>query len=76
MLLTPEEANSVLSNVFNKNEKLVDQIYEYILDKNIEMDSMTFYYLILSALNFGSFVKAYNLFVQVFNSLNFKEYYF
>ena len=43
----------------------MDLVYEYIIDKNIEMDSMSFYYLIMSALKFDLFVKAYNLFVQV-----------
>jgi len=57
--------SSLISLIFEKNEKLIDIVYEYILDKNIEMDSMSFYYLIMSALNFNSFVKAYNLFVQV-----------
>jgi hypothetical protein len=64
IILNVNEINKILSLIFNKNNKSIDILKEYINEKNITLDSISFHYLILSALKFKSFNDAYDLFVE------------
>jgi hypothetical protein len=62
--LTVNEINKFLPLVYNKSSKSMDLLIEYINEKNIRPDSISFHYLILSTLKFKSFKEAYELFVE------------
>jgi hypothetical protein len=64
ILLSLSEINRVLSITYNKNWKFVDKIYNYILDNNIELDSISYNFLILSSLQFEGFLSAFNFFEE------------
>lgn len=55
LVLSCSELNRVLSVVYNKNETVVDTIYNYIIEHNIKQDSISYNYFILSSLQFKSY---------------------
>lgn len=62
--LNIDAINKIFSFTYNKNREILELVYEYVLDKNIVMDSLSFYYLIFSALKYKGINSAYNLFVE------------
>jgi hypothetical protein len=64
IVLNLSEINKILSCVYNKNIKVLDTIYNYVCDKNIILDSISYYYLILSYLQFKNFQSAFEFFFQ------------
>ena len=64
ILLSCSDINRLLSIVYNKNSKILDKIHKYILGNNIQLDSISYNYLILNALQYRGFLPAYNLFLE------------
>jgi hypothetical protein len=64
IILNVNEINKILSLMFNKSSQSIDLLRNYINDKNIVLDSISFHYLILSALKYKTFKDAYDLFVE------------
>lgn len=64
IILNIDDINKMLSLVYNKNSKSVELIRNYVNEKNIHLDSISFHYLILSALKYQTFNEAYDLFVE------------
>jgi hypothetical protein len=64
VVLSLSEINKLLSFVYNKNIKVTDTIYNYVCDKNILLDSVSYYYMIMSYLQFKSFNLAFEFFFQ------------
>ncbi len=64
IILNLLEINKILSCVYNKNIKVLDTVYNYVCDKNIILDSVSYYYLILSYLQFKNFQSAFEFFFQ------------
>jgi hypothetical protein len=64
IILNVDEINKILSLIFNKNSKSIDLLKEYINEKNIRLDAISYHYLILSALKYKTFKDAYNLFEE------------
>jgi hypothetical protein len=62
--LTVNEINKFLPHIYNKSAKSMDLLIDYINEKNIRPDSVSYHFLILSALKFKSFKEAYDLFVE------------
>jgi hypothetical protein len=56
--------NKILSFIYNKNQKAVEDLHFYLKENKIPLDSLTYHYLIFSALHFKGINTAYNLFVE------------
>lgn len=64
IILNLNDMNKLLSLTYNKNRRSLEIIYNYIEENNIQLDSLSFYYLIMSALEYNKINCAYNLFVE------------
>lgn len=62
--LDTTDVNKIFGASYKTNRDLLEQTYEYILDTKIRLNSLSFYYLIMSALKYKGFNSAYNLFVE------------
>jgi hypothetical protein len=67
--LTCSDINKLLSFAYNKNSKVVDKIYNHVIDNSIQLDSISYNYMILSALQFKNFHSAFYFFIEasIFN---------
>lgn len=61
IMLKITEINKILQIVYNKYPKAVDILHDWIDDNNIQMDSITYHYLTMSALKFKGLNYAFNL---------------
>lgn len=64
IVLNMSEINKILSCAYNKNIKVLDTVYNYVCEKNIILDSVSYYYLIMSYLQFKNFQSAFEFFFQ------------
>lgn len=60
------DLNKIISLVYTKNVKTVDLIRNYIYDKSIPIDSITYYYFISSYLQFKNFKLAFEIFFEAY----------
>jgi hypothetical protein len=64
IILALKDINKILSLLYNKNNKAVEILYEYIQDKEIQLDAMSYYYLIMSSIHFKKINLAFHYFFQ------------
>ena len=64
IILSLNEINRLLSLVYNRNIKAVDSIYNYVQEKNIHLDSISYHYIVSSHLQFKNFHSAFDFFFQ------------
>ncbi len=64
--LQTSELNKILSLVYTKNIKTVDSVRNYIYEKSIPIDSITYFYFISSYLQFKNFKLAFEIFFEAY----------
>lgn len=62
--LTTQEINKILQIIYTKYPKEVDLLHDWIDDNNLQMDSITYHFLIMSSIKFKGFNSAFNLFFR------------
>jgi len=64
ILLTIAEINKILQIIYIKYPQAVDLLHDWIDDNNLQMDSITYHFLIMSAIKFKGYRNAFNLFFR------------
>ena len=62
--LTIAEINKILQIIYTKYPQAVDLLHDWVDDHNLQMDSITYHFLIMSAIKFKGYRNAFNLFFR------------
>lgn len=64
IILNSKYINKIFSLIYNKNPKAVQKLYDYIDEKSIPIDSLSYYFLIMSAIQNKKTNLAFNFLLQ------------